>query len=90
MSYNGSTTVSKTANVGSIPATPAIFKKLLQYDYWGFFNAFSTKYTPVLGVLKVLRWDGGSRTKPRIPIEAHREAHEIRLVGGNQTTLEQH
>jgi hypothetical protein len=63
---------------------------LLQYDYWGFFNAFSTKYTPVLGVWKVLRWDGGSRTIPRIPIEVHRETHEIRLVGGNRTAEAQH
>lgn len=63
-----------------------IFKKLLQYDYWGFFNAFFTKYTPVLGAWRVSRWDGGSRTMPKIPMEVHREAREIRFVGGNRTT----
>lgn len=73
-------------HAGSSPAAGTIFKKMLQYDYWGFFNAFSTKYTPVLGVWKVSRWDGGSRTMSRIPIEVHREAHEIRLVGGSRTT----
>ena len=45
-------------------------------------NTFLAKYTLVFGACKVLRRDGRSRTMPRIPIEVHGEAREIRLVGG--------
>ena len=32
VSYNGSTAVSKTADAGSIPATPAILKTIVRYN----------------------------------------------------------
>lgn len=68
--------------MGSNPIVSTIFKKCFNTIIGAFFNAFLTEYSPVLGIWRVLRWDGGSRTMPRIPIEVYREAHETRHVGG--------